>query len=1341
MAKVSIMLNGKKVHADTSQTILDVCRQNKISVPTLCYDEQLKSIGLCRICTVKVSGKLMTSCNTYVKEGMEIETNSSDVLSFRKKRLEEIFSEHYGDCVAPCTLACPAGIDIQGYIKLINKGLYNEATELIKEKLPLPAVIGRICPRPCEAVCRRNMMEGPVAICALKRFAADHSAAQTPKIKPRTNFKIAVIGSGPAGLSAAYYLAKEGHEVVIFEALPKLGGMLRYGIPDYRLPKDILDKEIKSITDMGVDIETNKALGKDFTIDGLFKEGFNAVFVGIGAWNNRSMGIEGENSEHVISSTDFLRKVAEGKQKDIGKKVLVIGGGNTAIDAARTAIRLGAKDVTVLYRRSEKEMPANPWEIKEAAEEGVKFSYLTCPIKISGNKVECTKVKLGKADASGRRSPVPVKGSEFGIEADMIISAIGQISDLSFLPESIRTERGRILADKDTMQTDMKGVFAGGDVVSGAATAVEAIATGRKAAVAIDKYVGGKDMAPEKEKYTDTKGSLDEIDPKEFEDIKREPRQKMPVLEANERKKSFAEMEKGYDEKTARKEASRCLECGCKAAYYCKIRELATEYDLKDVPKKQKFRFKIDKSHPFIERDPNKCIACTRCFRICKDVVGVNAIKLGPRILTPPEGPELKDTTCVSCGLCVAACPVGALTAKHEMQPEREVRTTCPYCAVGCGLLMGVRGNNIVSMRGDPDAPANKGNLCVKGRFGYEFVNSPERLTKPLIKKNGKFVEASWKEALDYVAEKLGKYKGDKFALIASSRSTNEDVYVSQKFARVVMGTNNVDNCARLCHAPTVAGLAKSFGSGAMTNSINEISDAKTILAVGTNTTAAHPVISLEVIKAVKNGAKLIVVNPKRTDLCKFATIFLQLKPGTDVALLMGMMKVIVDENLLDTKFIEERCENFEAFKKSLGDFDADSVEKITGVPKEKFIEAARLYATEKPSTLLYTLGITQHSHGTDNVMATANLAMLTGNIGKPSTGVNPLRGQNNVQGACDMGALPNAYPGYQKVDDEEARKKFEAAWNCTLPEHTGLHLTLMWDAILEGKLKSMYVIGEDHALTDANINHVRKAIKKLDFFVVQDIFLTETAKLADVVLPAASFAEKDGTFISSERRFQRVRKAIEPIGDSKPDWEIMCMLAKKLGGKGFGFKSASEIMDEIASLAPNFGGISYERIEKTGLQWPCPAKDHPGTPYLHKDKFARGKGRFMPLEYKPSAELPDEEYPLLLTTDRSLYHFHSRSMTGKCKGLNDILKEEFVRINPEDAKAIGVSEGAMAKVSSRRGEVKVKVNVTDIVPKGVVSMHFHFAECPTNMLTNDALDPVAKTPEFKVCAVKIEKM
>ena len=577
-------------------------------------------------------------------------------------------------------------------------------------------------------------------------------------------------------------------------------------------------------------------------------------------------------------------------------------------------------------------------------------------------------------------------------------------------------------------------------------------------------------------------------------------------------------------------------------------------------------------------------------------------------------------------------------------------------------------------------------------------------------------------------------------AVIASAKCTNEENYIAQKFARAVLGTNNVDHCARLCHAPSVAGLAQSFGSGAMTNSINEIRNAGCILAIGTNTTEAHPIIGLEVKKAVSNGAKLIVANPREIDLVRFSHIWLRHNPGSDVALLMGMAKVIIDEKLLDRTFIEERCENFEAFKRSLKDFSLDFAERATGVPKEKIAEAARVYATNKPSSILYAMGITQHSHGTDNVIATANLAMLTGNIGKPSTGVNPLRGQNNVQGACDMGALPNVYSGYQPVSDPDVRKKFETAWGCSLSPKPGLTITELFDSAYRGELKALYIIGENPLLSEPDISHAREALERLEFLVVQDIFLTETARLADVILAGVSFAEKDGTFTNTERRVQRLRQAIVPVGNSKPDWWITNQLGQRMGAKGFDFSQPSEIMEEIASLTPSYGGINYKRLENGGLQWPCPTKDHPGTPILHTKQFTRGKGKFIPLEYKPPMELPDRKYPLVLTTGRSLYQYHTGTMTRKVEGLNILKGEGEVELNPADALKLGIKNGEMVKVSSRRGEVLAKAKVTSESPVGVVFMTFHFAESPANMLTNPAVDPVAKIPEYKVCAVRVER-
>ena len=755
----------------------------------------------------------------------------------------------------------------------------------------------------------------------------------------------------------------------------------------------------------------------------------------------------------------------------------------------------------------------------------------------------------------------------------------------------------------------------------------------------------------------------------------------------------------------------------------------------------------IDASNPFFDRDPNKCVLCGICVRTCSELQRVGSIDFnfrGPKTAVGTFGNKpIVESRCESCGECVVRCPVGALKPKNFQQPDSEVKTVCTYCGVGCSLYLGVRDEKVVSTRGDNDGSVNKGSLCVKGRFGFNFVNHPDRLHMPLIRKNGQLLETSWEEALSLVAKKLSNYQGEEFATLSSAKCTNEENYLIQKFTRTVMGTNNIDHCARLCHAPTVAGLVQSLGSGAMTNSINEIMGTACILAIGTNTTAAHPVIALQIKKAVVQGTKLIVANPKEIELCRYAHMFLQHRPGSDVALLMGMMRVIVEEDLLDKSFINNRCENFEAFENSLKDFDPNFVVKTTGVTLGNIQKAARCYATEKPASIFYAMGITQHTHGTDNVLATSNLALLTGNISRPSTGVNPLRGQNNVQGACDMGALPNVYPGYQRVDNNEIRAKFEKAWNSSLSASAGLTHVEIFDEIERGTIKGLYLVGENPVISEANSKHVVEALEKLEFLVVQDIFLSETAKLADVVLPAATFAEKDGTFTNTERRVQRIRKAIESVGQAKPDWWITCQIAGKMGKSGFDFSSPQDIMNEIAVLTPSYHGISYDRLEQGGLQWPCPAQDHPGTPILHTERFATksGKGKFVSLKYKPSAEVPDKRYPFILTTDRSIFHFHTGTMTRNVQGMDLLNGQELLDINPADAAGIGIDNGAMVRVSSRRGRVSVRANVTDVCPPGVVSMTFHFAETPINVLTNSALDPVAKIPETKVCAVKIEKL
>ena len=673
----------------------------------------------------------------------------------------------------------------------------------------------------------------------------------------------------------------------------------------------------------------------------------------------------------------------------------------------------------------------------------------------------------------------------------------------------------------------------------------------------------------------------------------------------------------------------------------------------------------------------------------------------------------------------------------------KKIRTTCPYCGTGCTLYLKVRNGKVVGVLPDEKGPG-QGKLCIKGWSAHEFIHHPQRLTKPLIRdENGKFRETDWNTALSLIAEKLLKIKkefgSDAIGVFGSAKATNEENFLIMKFARAVIGTNNVDHCARLCHASTVVGLGGVFGSGAMTNSIDELENADVIFVTGSNTTEQHPLIGTRILRAVRKGAKLIIADPRFIDLAHFATVYMSQKPGTDVALINGMMNIILSEKLHDEEFVKTRTENFEAMKKVVEKYTPEYVEKITTIPAEKIREAARLYAKADKAAIVYSMGITQHTTGVDNVVSTANLAMLTGNLGKESVGVNPLRGHNNVQGACDVGALPNVFSGYQKVDVDDLRKKFEDAWGVKLPSKPGLTIVEMIN-VAGDKIKAIYMMGENPMLSDPDINHVKEQLEKLDFLVCQDIFLSETAQLADVVLPATAYAEKDGTYTSTERRVQRIRKAVNPPGEARVDWEIIVDIAKHMGYNRMNYASPKEIMDEIAKLTPSYGGMQYDRIEDTGLHWPCPNREHPGTKFLHKDKFTRGLGLFTAVEFIPPAEQPDETYPFILTTGRLLYQFHTGTMTRRSPTLEIQAPEGFVEINPKDAQKLGISDGDKVNVKSRRGEIIIKAKVTDKVQPNIVFIPFHFAETAANKLTIAALDPKAKIPELKVCAVKLEK-
>lgn len=677
------------------------------------------------------------------------------------------------------------------------------------------------------------------------------------------------------------------------------------------------------------------------------------------------------------------------------------------------------------------------------------------------------------------------------------------------------------------------------------------------------------------------------------------------------------------------------------------------------------------------------------------------------------------------------------------------VPTICPYCGTGCGLNFVVKDDKIVGVEPYKRHPVNEGKVCPKGNFGYEFINREDRLTTPLIKENGEFREASWDEALDLVANKLKEVSDDdpnKVGFYACARSPNENIYITQKLARVACGTQNVDHCARICHGPTVAGLATTFGSGAMTNGFDSIKEADYIFCIGSNNMEAHPLFGRKLIQAQKNGAKLVVLDPRYTPTAKIADEYVQFKTGTDVALMNGMIKVIIDNDLQDDDFIKNRTKGFDELKETVQKYDLETVSEITHIAPEVIEELAIEYAKADKAAIVYSLGITEHSHGADNVMSTANLAMLTGNIGREGTGVNPLRGQNNVQGACDMGALPSDYVGYRKVADQETTDWFNEYYGTNLPAKPGLTLVEMMNAAHAGDLKVLYIHGEDPVLSDADIKHTKEALANLDMLIVQELFMTDTAQCADVVLPAAGWGEQEGTFTNGERRVQCLHKAQEPPEGAMLDWKIMEEIAVRMGvpREKFHYESAEEIFEEIRECAPIFAGMNRERLDTPeALHWPCPSVDDPCQPLMHKDKFAHpdGLGIFQALEHRGPVEVPDEEYPLLLTTTRVLFHYHA-AMTRRCKTLDNEVKTGFIEINTEDAKELGILNNEIVKASSRRGEIEIPARVTDDIKKGIVNIPMHFTECAANMLTNsDSFDPKCKMVELKACAIKVEKI
>ncbi len=1113
MKKFRMNIDGKEVFGLPGQTILEVARENDIFIPTLCFDERTEIYGACGLCAVEVEGnpKLCKACATTISDGMVVMTNTERVIESRKTNLELLISNHNGDCKAPCSLACPAGTDCQGYVGLIANGEFEKAQELIKDRIPLPASIGRVCPHPCEDKCRRGLVDEPISIAMLKRFAGDYDMMADesflPEIDEPTGKSVAIIGGGPMGLSAAYFLRQKGHEVTIFDAMPKLGGMLRYGIPEYRLPKEVLDAEIDIIAAMGVEMIPNTKIGEDLSFETVQND-FDAVLIAIGAWVSTGVGCPGEDAEGVIGGIDFLRKVVRNEHIDFGERVAIVGGGNTAMDACRTAVRLGAKEVYNIYRRTKDEMPADRLEIEEAEEEGVIFKNLTNPMEIVKDEnghvkqVVLQVMQLGEPDESGRRRPIPVEGKTETIDIDTMILAIGQAVDASAFDVD-KTRKNAVCYDPETFMTSIPGVFAGGDCGNDKISiAVEAIADANKASEVIDAYLNGEAISYEKPFFVER----DDVTEKTFEDRERMCREKADQLTAAERKDNFSEVVyDGLTEDQAVAEASRCLECGCHDYYECKLIDFANEYDVH--PERlagDKNLTEFEDNHPFIVRDPNKCILCGLCVRVCDEVMGVGALGLVKRgfdtVVRPNMGKALAESGCESCGQCVSVCPVGALqerlTIQKEVPLETEVtETTCAYCSVGCSLDLESYGDMLIKANPDKEGYVNAGICCAKGKWGFDASVLEGKEVDPLIKDGDDFRATDYHEAFVMAAKKLEAVKvrhgNEAIAVAISDRYTNEEAYTMKKFAQTV-------GAKTFCFNARHNALSDVLGCDASPNTIDELLSTDVILTFGFLKNR-NAVIWNKMRQAAKGGAKVIAINtPETKTAFDFAEKVIETENST--AFLKGMAKALIDMGKTSD------IEGFDAFAASVA--DAEVCDEIKA--------AAEAYAGAKKAMIVFQQNVVSE----EAAALLADIALLSGHIGKPRDGILEVKAKNNSQGLSDLGI------------------------------HAGAEA-------LEG-VKGLVIFGEDPKDAD---------LSGLEFLMVSDIYMTETAKKADVFIPGTGFASTDGTFTNTERRLLPVEAVIdEDVVFS--NWEIAAELAHVFEEE-FGFEEESDISTEMDDVLP----------------------------------------------------------------------------------------------------------------------------------------------------------------------------
>lgn len=1110
---IRINIDGKEVTGFKGQTILDIARENGIEIPTLCYDDRVKIYGACGLCVVETEGnpKLLRACATEISPGMVVFTDTPRVRASRKLTLELLLSDHIGDCKGPCSKACPAQTDVQGYVGLIANGQFREAVEVLKRRLPIPSSIGRVCPHPCEDACRRQLVEEPVAIANLKYFVADldlnSNNPYVPEVKPATGKKVAVVGAGPAGLTAAYYLAMEGHAVTVYDAMPQAGGMLRYGIPEYRLPKDILQKEVDLIAQMGVTFVYNTKIGSDVTLDYL-RNNNDAVFLGIGAWESSPMRCQGEDLPGVLGGIDFLREAAAFGDLKIGDTVAVVGGGNTAMDAARTAIRLGAKKVMVLYRRTRAEMPAEDIEIKEAEEEGVEFKFLVAPLEITAidghvNAIRMQQMKLGEADASGRRSPVPIAGAEEIIPVDTIISAIGQKVKPEGLEGIAINKWGTIDADSKTMVTNLPGVFAGGDGVTGPKIAVDAVAQGRQAAEAILQYLNGLPIVYREPYTVEQKGLTAE----DFADHTKMTRVEMPHLAPVDRCHSFREVNLGLPVEAAMSEANRCLECGCLDFYECKLIRYANDYGVQpDRLEGEKRAEKLKEHHPYILRNSEKCILCGLCVRVCDEVMGVTALGLVHRgfdsIVQPEFNLPLRETDCIGCGQCVSLCPTGALMENLALKKNvplvmKETPGVCSFCSAGCLQVVNTCSDTVVRT-----LPQSGEVLCRKGRFGFEAYNY-DRISKPLVRRNGSLVETNWPEAIKQAAksaQSIAARQGESsLALFVSPAYSLEEAGGVIELAQKGLGTNNLSS-----FTPNAAAASHRVLGTIAGRSFEELESTDMIIMVGSFNENQIPAVKIK--KAVGAGAKLVVIANESTLVDNIAAVKIEAHNGN--AILKQTLAAVINNGLAAESFLEAQVDGYEELKQALASVaisdEADAVAQMYGKARKAIIVADGHTVTDAGVEIL------------------ADLVAVTGRVDSVRNGLIVVTPGSNQTGLLALGA---------NSDNDE-----------------------MIRSIKDGTLKGIFIWGEDPVgagrLTPEDFKH-------LELTVIVTPFMTKTAELADVVIPGSTPMETAGTYVGADGKSRRFNRLTPPAAGFE-NGDIIKMLADAMKVKLIGNKPAS---------------------------------------------------------------------------------------------------------------------------------------------------------------------------------------